>query len=188
MKSKGALLRVGLLTTLLLAAMSSMAQTQEVKVWGHVASACAVDEQSLKTYQTAGAELTFQKAGFGTVQARCNVTNPLDVGQKPGWNRLIVSYRDPDNRQTGNRVKVTLLRLNVTGTPATEPLGSVHEVVVMDSATYGGRDSGVASVAVSFTHEVDFVHAYFVLIELTRAPRSLTAPSVLQVALDSWHP
>jgi hypothetical protein len=128
--------------------------------WTHVGSACAVDEGSLDKFNFASATLSFKSFKSGTVVARCNVLNPLDVGN-PDWNGLIVDYRDPDGKGTAYRVRALLKSL-------LRSTGSTSTIATFDSNAFA-TTTRVEHLK-TFTHTFDFLkYEYYVEIWIDRA-------------------
>lgn len=157
--------------------------------WTHVASACAVDEDSLSKTSTAGAYFTFKGASVSApggpllgpipLFARCNVVNPLDArGLEPGnpnWNALIVTYLDPDGTGTAHRVQARLVRVSrATGAGAT-------------IATFNSNSLNITTQTERlklFNHQFDFGdYYYYVELALTRTDASTGNPRLAAVRL-----
>lgn len=133
--------------------------------WSYIASACTLDEASTGKYNLDFARLQFAGTATGEVAARCNVINPLDIngGGNPGWNRLDVTYQDPDGQAAASRVSVQLRRVDrITGLSYT--------VATFDSNSY---PSGQQLKTLSFSHTFNFLnYGYYVGISLTRSSSS----------------
>ena len=139
----------------------------------HVPSACTLDESSLTNSGTSSAGLS---SSSGTVVARCGIANPMNSGQ-PQWNRLLVTYQDPDGTGTTYTVRVRLRRVNyATGVTAT--------IATFDSNTVSLSAQAITLDEIAFSHVFDFYnHSYFLELTLTRPATPGTAPAVFLVRL-----
>src|SRR4030095_1785466 len=102
-----------------LASMFSAAQAGE---WTCVGSAFTLDESSLASAANGptavtSARLQFLGNNFGTIEARCNITNPNDAGANPGWGHFEITHNDPDGGANAFGVVVELVEVKqFTGT------------------------------------------------------------------------
>jgi hypothetical protein len=109
-------LRIPLAIAALSFALGSAAQAQ---VWTHAASACVPDESSSGLFEMNGTKFKLLLGAVGTVDARCNVTDPLDAGTSlNAWTGFQVTYLDPDGIGVNTRVQAFLYKVpNATATP-----------------------------------------------------------------------
>ena len=156
------------LIPIFLGIMLTIPEARGAEVWTHTAAACVVDEDSTAKAMSTGGRFLFRPNQIGTIYARCNVTNPKDNGEDTVWDRLEVSYNDPD---ANSRVRATLKAVsNVTG-------GTFDKLPVFDSANYppGQRTEQVVLANGFF----DFAaHSYYVEIQIDAPtlPRSRASP------------
>src|SRR5262245_11882863 len=123
------------------------AQTAHAQIWTQAASACAIDPSSAAA-TTSGGVLALSASAYGTIRARCNVTNPLDA---PGlaWGFFDMTYLDPDGMGATYQVTATLYRVpNATALPVV--------VTVLDSNTVAV--TGVNTLTAAFAHAFDFLN------------------------------
>jgi hypothetical protein len=140
---------------------------------------------------TPGGSLTFNRFHQGYIAVLCTVDNPRDNVTQP-WNRLHVTYRDPDGLRTIDgygldyQVYVELVRMSKTS-------GALFQVARFDSnlqcqqtpttSCYG--DNAVKRFAVTFNHTFDFNnYAYAVYARLYRGNVSFL-PQVYQVRMQA---
>lgn len=144
--------------------MFSAAQAGE---WTCVGSTFTPDESSpaIKVGPTA---MTLAKVQFfnnivGTIEARCNITNPNDAGANPGWGHLEITHLDPDGMGNASRVVIQLMEVNkATG---------VANVIT----TYNSDAFNAAILRVhNFAYNWNFVSfAYYVNVQITRQDAAL---------------
>src|SRR5512145_415147 len=72
-------------------ALATAAKVHAAEISTNVASTCTVDESDLSRAQMNYARLMFAVGQTGTIKARCNITNPRDNGDNPGWDRLQIT-------------------------------------------------------------------------------------------------
>ncbi|MEW6365104.1 MAG: hypothetical protein AB1714_10755 [Acidobacteriota bacterium] len=129
--------------------------------WNCVASACVVDEGDVNDYLATYEEVYFKTGVTGYIVMRCNVNNPDDGGQNPGWDRFGLTFKDPDGTATANSVKAYLRRVSRT-------TGSTSTVATFDSNRFAG--TGTQFGAVDVNHSWNFWdYYYFVEFQLYRS-------------------
>jgi hypothetical protein len=79
--------------------------------WVTVASGCQPDPDSHGNYVFTDAAFAFAPGATGLVIVRCNLSNPSDVNANPPWNRMEVTYSDPNGSTGGAAVHVYLYRV-----------------------------------------------------------------------------
>lgn len=99
-------------SVLALAGMFTAAQA--APEWTCVGSTFTPDETATPgtLMQMFEAKLAFAAAAAGTIEARCNVTNPSDANQNPGWGHLEITHNDPDGMGNGSQLIVELMEVN----------------------------------------------------------------------------
>jgi hypothetical protein len=153
-------LRIPLAIAALAFALGSSAQAQ---VWTHAASACVPDETATN-FEMNGAKFKLLLGAVGTVDARCNVTDPLDAGATlNAWGAFQITYQDPDGVGVGSRVQAFLYKVpNATANPVL--------IKNFDSNAYGVLVLTTVTLALPAGIVFDFQNnAYFVQIEVTKA-------------------
>jgi hypothetical protein len=141
--------------------------------WETVASACVPDEESAGKYAMEFASFQFLGSSTGSVDGRCNVTNPRDDTYDPHWGLMEVTYSDPDGASAGSQVVVYLRRVNKT-------TGSSSDIAVFNSNLFA---AGQQLRTVSFTHTFNFAdYGYYVALSVRRNSSSL-APKLQRVRL-----
>ena len=127
--------------------------------WTTVASACVPDEESTGKFVMEFGSFEFKLGATGSVDARCNVTNPDDDGINPGWGTMEVTLNDPDGAGAASQIVVYLRRVHkVTGAT-----GDVH---VFNSNLFAG---GQGLRITNFNHAWDFAnYAYNIAISVRR--------------------
>lgn len=151
--------------------------------WTTVASACVPDETSIGIYQFEQARFEFAGANTGQIVARCNITDPADLfGGNPIWNRMDVTYNDPDGYFNNSRVRVQLRRVH-------ETTGMSTTLVTFDSNLFG---PGQQLETLSFNHVFNFYdYAYYLTIIVDRTGAGSTGatvgtPQIQRVRLYLW--
>lgn len=152
------------------------AQAQFQGHWTTVASACVPDEESTGKFAMEQGTFQFLGVNTGSIDARCNVTNPADTGNltsNPDWDLVEVTYNDPDGAANGSQVVVYLRRVHrVTGVST--------DVHVFNSNVYG---AGQQLRVENFNHTFDFVnYAYYIAISVRRNVYNLN-PRIQRVKL-----
>ena len=135
--------------------------------WTCVGSTFTPDESSPATKvgptaQTLG-KLQFFSNLTGTIEARCNITNPNDAGANPGWGHLEITHLDPDGMANATQVLIQLMEVNkATG---------VTTVIT----TYNSNAFNAAILRVhGFNYNWNFVSfAYYVNVQITRQDPAL---------------
>src|SRR5262245_3156727 len=137
------------------AVMAGLMFTPQLRAgeWVTVATACTPDETSAGRFQADFARFQFLGNNSGSIDARCNVTNPQDSGGNPGWGLMEVSYDDPDGTLSVSQVSVTLRRVD-------KFTGNSFLLATFDSNT---QAAGQQVKTVAFNHAFNFVNnAYYV--------------------------
>lgn len=145
-------------------------------------------------YKTSGGSLSFNGFHDGFIAVNCNVDNPrfTPTAALPAWNRLQVTYRDPDGLgspgQQGSEYQafVQLVRVSKTN-------GVLSTIVTFDSnvqcspGTACIADNTVRNIRVPFAHTFDFSnYTYAVYVRLHRALATFSlSPAVYQVRLEA---
>ena len=149
-------------------------QGQGLPEWTAVASTCVPDETSLggRLAMTNG-KIHFGANVLGEIEARCNVTNPRDNNLNPGWNRMEITYSDPDGMAGVTQVLADLVRVDkFTGAS-----------VIVDTFDSNGFPAAPFLRVSPFNHVFDFINAaYFVDLRVRRANANLI-PGVARVRL-----
>ena len=148
------------------------------QVFTHAAPACVPDEGSLASHEMVGGKFKLLAAATGTVAARCNVIDPLDAGGLLGvWTMFQLTYQDPDGMGLNTRVRAMLYRVpNVTANPVL--------ISTVDSNTSGSIVLNTLTVMLPAGTVFDFLNnAYFVLIEVSKAPGANADPFAAIVRL-----
>jgi len=124
-------------------------------LWQQEAVGCAVDDTDVTRFaaSTLG-YVTFKTGISGGIYLRCGVTNPMDGGGSPGWDRLYVTYKDPDATGTASQVKVFLKRISRSS-------GSLSTIATFNSNSFTGTGTQEKYVSVSTTW--DFATYYYFL-------------------------
>lgn len=149
-RSRVTLVALTLLQTTVLSAAS---------VWTTAASACTVDND-IAISEVAAAELKLRPGSTGAIVARCNITNPLDSGADPQWNRMRVTYRDPDGTGTVARVNVKLRRVNLLD-------GATTTITEFNSDQFTGVSAQYRQI--SFVQQFQFLtYAYYLELRVGR--------------------
>ena len=139
--------------------------------WTTVASACVVDEDSLASASLEQARFEFLGAAVGQIVARCNITDPNDVGGAV-WNRMTITYDDPDGFFSQYRVRVQLRRARDTD-------GQSTTITTFDSNLVADSNPEVHA----FNHNFDFVrNAYYLTLILDRVD-ALQLPRIMRIRL-----
>lgn len=139
--------------------------------WTTAASPCVPDEASDGIYNLEQARFEFLGANVGQIVARCNITNPLDVGN-PAWDCMSITYDDPDGMQVQSRVRVQL-RL------ARDTDGASSTITTFDSNVVVDSNPEVHC----FDHSFNFQrNAYYLTLILDRQ-NALLAPRIMRVRL-----
>jgi len=169
---RASLLVLFALSFLLFAGPSAHAANGE---WTTVASACVPDEDSAGLYQFEQARFEFSRASTGQIVARCNITDPADLfGGNPGWNRMDVTYNDPDGFFNNSRVRVQLRRVHKT-------TGASATIATFDSNLFG---VGQQLETLSFNHAFNFVdYAYYLTLILDRTDATVGPTRIQRVRL-----
>jgi hypothetical protein len=142
--------------------------------WTTAASACVPDESAVGKFRAENASFEFTPAQFGSIGARCNITDPADLfsGQQPIWDGMLVTYNDPDGAGSGARVRVHLRRVALVGSNN----GVSSTISTFDSNLH---PAGQQWQVQPFAHAFDFVnYAYYLSIVLDRASQTAATPRV----------
>jgi hypothetical protein len=162
------------IAALAFAGMFSAAQAGE---WTCVGSAFALDESSLASASNGitpptAARLQFLGNTFGTIEARCNITNPNDAGGNPGWGHIEITHNDPDGMANAVGVVVQLVEVNKVN-------GIAVPFFTYDSSNF---NSAILR-ALAFNKAWNFVNfAYYVNVTITR-PNANMNPWLARVRL-----
>ncbi len=136
--------------------------TQAQSLWQQEAVGCAVDDTDVHRFAASILGYVSHATGVtGGIYLRCGVTNPSDGGGNPGWDRLYVTYKDPDATGTGSQLKVNLKRVS-------RATGAMTNIVSFDSNRFSG--TGVQEKYLNVTTAWDFAsYYYFLEIYMNRA-------------------
>ena len=111
---------------------------------------------------TPGGSITFNAFHTGYIAVVCNVTNPRDFNQSPGWNQLQVTYRDPDGLQglqgagLEYQAYVELVRVSkITGVASVIAKYDSNLLCAGDTESCHGSND-VKNIVVPFSHNFDF--------------------------------
>jgi hypothetical protein len=164
--------------------------------WTQVASACAVDEDSID-YKLSGAGVALPTSINGEITLRCNITNVMDPDAP--WQTLEVVYRDPDGSGTGSQVTVALHKVSLTGTaetfvttvnPVTGKPQSITDpslVAAFDSNSVTSTTSSTQVQKVGLAHDFDFAtNAYYVKIKVKRTDATINPAAFIIRLYDSF--
>jgi hypothetical protein len=140
---------------LLLACTPAWAQFGE---WTTAASACMPDEAAIASYTNDSAASSIAAGITGDIVVRCNVSSPTDLGT-PNWNKMDVTFNDPDGPGTDKAVLVSLRRVH-------EDTGVSSTITTANSNT---RPAGQQKLTHDVMHAFDFEHyAYYLQITIRR--------------------
>lgn len=149
------------IAVLTFAGMFSAAQAGE---WTCVGSTFTPDEASPATAAATGltamnmGRLLFNNANVGTIEARCNITNPNDAGANPGWGHLEITHLDPDGMGNATQVLIQLMEVN-------KATGNTAVITTYDSNNF----NAVVLNVHGFAYNWNFVNfAYYVNVKITR--------------------
>jgi hypothetical protein len=141
--------------------------------WTTAASACVPDEGSFGAYNLEQARFEFLGGAVGQIVARCNITDPGDVGNGSAvWNRMTITYDDPDGFFSEYRVRVQLRLVRDTN-------GTSQTITTFDSNLVADSNPEVHP----FAHAFDFVrNAYYLTIIVDRV-NAQANPRIMRVRL-----
>lgn len=141
--------------------------------WVAVATACTPDESAAGKFQADFGRFQFLGNNTGTIDARCNVTNPQDSGGTPAWGLLEITYDDPDGSGSESQVSVTLRRVDkFTG-----------DSFLLASFDSNGQGPGQQVRTIAFNHNWNFVNnGYYVGFSVKRSNTS-RVPRIQRVRL-----
>jgi hypothetical protein len=148
------------IAVLAFAGMFSAAHAGE---WTCVGSTFIPDETSPAVAPNGPAAMTLGRLhfignSFGTIEARCNITNPNDAGANPGWGRLEITHNDPDGMGNMSRVIVQLMEVD-------KFTGNTNVITTYDSNNFNQAFLRV----VPFNYAWNFVNfAYYVNVQIIR--------------------
>ena len=159
------------------AAMAGLMFTPQLRAgeWVAVATTCAPDETSAGKFEADFGRFQFRGNNTGSVDARCNVTNPQDslTSPNPGWGSLEISYDDPDGSLNDSQVSVTLRRVD-------KFTGNSFLLATFDS---NSQAAGQQVRTIGFNHTFNFVNnGYYVGISVRRSTTSVM-PRIQRVRL-----
>jgi hypothetical protein len=161
-------------TIVLTTAVAGLMFTSQARAsdWVAVATACVPDESSAGKYEFEFGRFGFLGNNTGEIALRCNVTSPEDLGS-PGWDRLEITYDDPDGFFSVSQVKVTLRRVD-------KFTGVSFELASFDS---NGFVNGQQLKTIVINHNFNFANSgYYVGISAKRT-NTTKAPKVQRVRL-----
>ena len=147
--------------------------------WTTVASACVPDESSDGIHNLEQARFEFWGASTGQIVARCNITDPHDLGNafSPPWNCMAITYDDPDGFFNQYRVRVQL-RL------ARDTDGASQTITTFDSNLVADDNPEVHC----FSHTFNFYrNAYYLTLILDREDAQAN-PRIMRVRLFQQMP
>jgi hypothetical protein len=138
------------------------------QVWSTMAGACASTDNNFSNrtpsndfpvarYATPGGSLTFNAFHDGYIAVHCNVAPPTTGSVS--WNRLQVTYRDPDGLQglggagTTYQTYVELVRMSKTD-------GSLSRVALFDSNLQCEGMANCQATDIVKTYTLPFTHAF----------------------------
>lgn len=141
--------------------------------WTVVVSTCTPDEDSAGRYEFETSAFQFKGTNVGTITARCNVTDPDDYVPPEGgatgvsdpvWNRIEVTYFDPDGNLLGVGARATVSLRGVD-----KNTGEEYLVKTFNSDTYNTVGIRLRETSIPVAHHFNFVrYAYYVALQLTR--------------------
>lgn len=141
--------------------------------WTTVTSACVPDEESTGKFALEFGSFQFLGANIGAIDERCNITNPRDGSNNPGWGVMDVTYNDPDGAAGGSQVVVYLRRIH-------KVTGASGDIAVFNSNLFA---AGQQLRSLGFVHTFNFAdYAYYLAISVRRTTSSL-APKIQRVRL-----
>jgi hypothetical protein len=150
-------------------------------------------------FKVSGGSLSFNALHEGYIAVICNVDNPRLTGVTTAfqlWNRLQVTYRDPDGLQklqgfgTEYQAFVQLVRVE-KDTGVWQSVAQFDSNLQCTGTTVSCQgDNTIKSIDVPFTHTFDFNnYAYSVYVRLYRALSQYNLnPAVYQVRLEAASP
>jgi hypothetical protein len=147
--------------------------------WTTVASACVPDESSDGMHNLEQARFEFLGASTGQIVARCNITDPHDLGNvfSPPWNCMSITYDDPDGFFSQYRVRVQL-RL------ARDTDGASQTITTFDSNLVADDNPEIHC----FSHTFNFYrNAYYLTLILDRE-NAQANPRIMRVRLFQQLP
>jgi hypothetical protein len=143
--------------------------------WTTAVSACVPDEDSIGAANLEQARFEFVGGVTGQIVARCNITDPGDFGNgqgSPDWDRMTITYDDPDGFFSQYRVRVQLRSVRDTN-------GASSTITTFDSNAVSDSNPEVHP----FSHTFDFVrNAYYLTIIVDRAITQAN-PRIMRVRL-----
>jgi hypothetical protein len=126
--------------------------------WTTIGSGCTVDEASLSNFDVSGSQFRHETGRTGTIVQRCNI---VDVEDGTAWDRMDITYRDPDGRGTKYRVRVWLYSVNQSS-------GNISSITSFDSNT--STATGTTLRFFNFTHTFNWViNAYYLYVTVYRS-------------------
>ena len=158
-------------------AFAGVFSTAQAGEWTCVGSAFTLDESSLGSAANGptpatSARLQFLGNNVGTIEARCNITNPNDAGSNPGWGHLEMTLNDPDGMANPFGVVIELREVS-------KFTGNTVAFVIYDSSNF----AQMILRNFAFNHAWNFVNnAYYVNITITR-PNANMSPWLARVRL-----
>jgi hypothetical protein len=149
----------------LIPAVLTIANNAHAADWATVASACRPDTSQSAQHAFDGASAGFQIGSGGRVELSCTIVNPSDTNSNPGWNRLELTFSDPDGPSLGSEISITLMQSEIsTGN------GGGNWVFRSRESTVQGQQLYVKS----FSHAFDFLrYQYALLIRIERTSTTL---------------
>jgi hypothetical protein len=124
-------------------------------------------------------ELRFLSGSTGQIVARCNITSPLDTGNSPPWNSLLITFRDPDTSSantSANQVEIALRRVAY--------LNGLSETITTFNSSVRPASQFAQWTLHPVNHTFDFYnYGYYLQIKLTRSSSAGNDPGVFRVRL-----
>jgi hypothetical protein len=134
-------------------------RAQSTGEWTTVTSACVPDEDSTGKFVMTFGSFEFKAGATGSIDARCNITNPDDEKTDPGWGTMELTLNDPDGAGAGSQIVVYLRRVHKSS-------GGSSDLQVFDSNLY---PAGQALKIKNFNPSWDFAtYAYYIAISVRR--------------------
>ena len=145
------------------AVLAALTLTSQVHAgdWVAVPSACVADEASAGKFEHELAAFQFTGDHTGTIDARCNVTNPQDslLDPNPHWNRMEITYNEPDGSQVNSQVKIIVRRV--------DKFTGVAQVIATFDSNTGTPGQQLRSIAINHTFNFRD-YGYYIGIALKR--------------------
>jgi hypothetical protein len=127
--------------------------------WVAATSACVPDEAAVGGSAMTDARFHFAVGPVGSIETRCNVTNPRDNNVNPGWMRMEITQSDPDGMGAATQVFAQLMGVN-------KFTGATFVIATYDSNNFPAMP---LLKSIPFGYAFNFINeAYFVRVRLFR--------------------